>query len=406
MALGMESEVEVKAKRVLAVVRLLHQMWERKREEIRCGCILEDKNLDGSARGDRVECTECGKTIKTKTGNTTDLLSHLKIKHLNKYADVEKRAEEEKKQTAKRPLEHDWYQITLKMIAKKKTKLETSSSRHKKITKKIAGVLIHDFQPYSFVEDRGFKELMEELEPHYEIPHRTTFCRSVIPTIYEEVKEQVKSKVVDLQQQKNKVALTTDMWTSEVNEAYLRLSCHYLPQEVELVSVCLAVEHFTGWHTGINIASGMRHILSDYAIDQSTVSAVIVDNASNVDLALWVVEWRSRHCFGHTFHLAINDGLKMSPGVQDMIKSAKAIVAFFHRSTKATEKLKELQVQLKLPGYTVITDCPTRWNSTYYMLQWLMEQKAAITGCVVQLEIHEQVSQFQNGPCWRKLCKY
>ena len=76
---------------------------------------------------------------------------------------------------------------TLTMMAKKKMKLETSSSRHKRITKKIAGVLTHDFQPYSFVEDRGFKELKEELEPRYEIPHQTTFTRSVIPRIYQEV---------------------------------------------------------------------------------------------------------------------------------------------------------------------------------------------------------------------------
>ena len=128
-----------------------------------------------------------------------------------------------------------------------------------------------------------------------------------------------------------------------------------------------------------NIAAGIRHILSDYAIDQSTVSAVIADNASNMDLALQLGEWRSRHCFSHTLQLAINDGLKMSPGVQYMIQSAKAIVAFFHRSTKATEKLKELQVQLKLPANKIITDCPTQWNSTYYMLQRLLEQKAAIT---------------------------
>ena len=77
-----------------------------------------------------------------------------------------------------------------------------------------------------------------------------------VDQIYEEVKEQVKSKAVDLQQQKNKVALTTDMWTLEANEAYHGLSCHYLTQEFELVSVCLAVEHFTGRHTGVNIASG------------------------------------------------------------------------------------------------------------------------------------------------------
>ena len=111
-------------------------------------------------------------------------------------------------------------QITLKKMAKKKVKRETNSIRHKKITKQIAGVLVHDFQHFSFVEDRGFKELMEELEPHYEISHRTTFYRSIIPRIHKEVKEQVKSKV-GLQQRKNKVALTTDMWLSEANEAYL-----------------------------------------------------------------------------------------------------------------------------------------------------------------------------------------
>ena len=70
---------------------------------------------------------------------------------------------EEKKRIAKRPLDRKLNQINFKMVAKKKTKLETSSSGHKKITEKIAVVLIHDFQPYSFVEDRGFKEPMEEL---------------------------------------------------------------------------------------------------------------------------------------------------------------------------------------------------------------------------------------------------
>ena len=106
---------------------------------------------------------------------------------------------------------------------------------------------------------------------------------------------------------------------------------------------------------------------------------MVADNASNMDLVLRLGEWKSRHCFGHTLQLAIDDGLKMSPGIQEMLKSAKAIVAFYIRSTKATERLKELQVQLNLPDHKLITDCPTRWNSTFYMLQHLLEQKSAIT---------------------------
>ena len=39
------------------------------------------KDLDGSVRENCVACIECSRTIKTKTRNTTNLLSHLKIKH-------------------------------------------------------------------------------------------------------------------------------------------------------------------------------------------------------------------------------------------------------------------------------------------------------------------------------------
>ena len=70
-------------------------------------------------------------------------------------------------------------------------------------------MMIHDFQPYSFVEDKGFIKLMHQVEPRYEIPHRTTFSRSVVPSIYKEVKQQVESKLTDVQQSKSKLALTT-----------------------------------------------------------------------------------------------------------------------------------------------------------------------------------------------------
>ena len=72
-------------------------------------CFKKLKNSDGSVREDCVECTECGKSIKTKTGNTTNLLSHLSINHPNKYADVKQKTEEERKRIAntKRPHESD-----------------------------------------------------------------------------------------------------------------------------------------------------------------------------------------------------------------------------------------------------------------------------------------------------------
>jgi len=122
-------------------------------------------------------------------------------------------------------------------------------------------MMIHDFEPYSFVEDRGFSGLMQQLEPRYQIPHRTTFSRSIIPFIYNETRKEVESKLSDVLQSKNKMSLTTDMWKSEANDAYLGLTCHFLTADFELTSLCLAVEPFTGRHTSLNIASCLKQIL-------------------------------------------------------------------------------------------------------------------------------------------------
>ena len=150
-------------------------------------------------------------------------------------------------------------------------------------------------------------------EPHYEIPHRTTFSKSVIPSIYKELKQDVKSRLILVQEEKSKVALTTDMWTSEANDAYLGLSCHFLTVDFELVSLYLTVEHFSGRHTGANIASCLKQILTDYGINHSAVSAVVADNASNMEM--WQYAWGNGEAYSDTLQLAIDDGLKMSPGI-------------------------------------------------------------------------------------------
>ena len=78
-------------------------------------------------------------------------MSHLCNMHPKKYAEIKQKIEEEKRKSAKRTCNVDRAeQAMLSTMSKKKTKLETSSRRHKRIAEKIAGVLIHDFQPFSF----------------------------------------------------------------------------------------------------------------------------------------------------------------------------------------------------------------------------------------------------------------
>ncbi|KAI7811793.1 putative zinc finger BED domain-containing protein 1-like [Triplophysa rosa] len=56
-----------------------------------------------------------------------------------------------------------------------------------------------------------------------------------------------------------------------------------------------------------------------------------------------------------------------------------------HRSTVAAEKLKATQQQMGLPELKLKQDCPTRWNSTFYMLRRFLDNKDAIITTLVLL---------------------
>lgn len=59
----------------------------------------------------------------------------------------------------------------------------------------IGRMIALDNQPFSIVEDDGFKRLINYLEPRYEIPNRTYFSRTFIPDLYEKEFQLLQKKV-------------------------------------------------------------------------------------------------------------------------------------------------------------------------------------------------------------------
>lgn len=82
----------------------------------------------------------------------------------------------------------------------------------------------------------------------------------------------------------------------------------------------------------------------------------------------------------HTLSLIVRDALTvMKPNVDKV----KGIVEYFHKSTIATERLKSAQRQMGMAELKLKQDCFTRWNSTLYMLQRILECKDAIISTLV-----------------------
>lgn len=55
--------------------------------------------------------------------------------------------------------------------------------------------------------------------------------------------------------------------------------------------------------------------------------------------------------------------------------AGKKLVGHFKRSSLATDALTQHQLQILLPQKKLKQDIATRWNSTFYMVQWLLEMR-------------------------------
>lgn len=73
--------------------------------------------------------------------------------------------------------------------------LDKNSARSKDLTAAIAKMIVLDCQPFSVVNDRGFREIIKIAEPRYAIPERATFAEHIVPKMFEEVKVKLQETI-------------------------------------------------------------------------------------------------------------------------------------------------------------------------------------------------------------------
>lgn len=87
---------------------------------------------------------------------------------------------------------------------------------------------------------------------------------------------------------------------------------------------------------------------------------------------------QSQRCAAHTLQLAINDGLAIEESSL-LIKKASDVVSAFRHSYTRTAALQSYLNALGLLERRLQQKCPTRWDSTFRMLERLAELRAGIT---------------------------
>ena len=135
-------------------------------------------------------------------------------------------------------------------------------------------------RPIAIVRDRGLKELLNYLEPNYQLLS-TTHVSALTRKTFEDGKATLRARLHGA----SSVALTTDIWTSKATQAFVMTTAHFIDGEWNLVSCVLETIHFPGSHTGIRISEQIKGSLTAYNVKPDQGSAVVHDEAANVVLA-------------------------------------------------------------------------------------------------------------------------
>lgn len=303
--------------------------------------------------------------------NTTNLNKHLQKHHAKEHAELRAK-----------PAESTTMQLTLVDALQRREKLPAGSVKATNITEKVMEFIVLDSQHLSVVDNEGFRRLLEHLEPRYSLPSRKYF--SALPELYKKVCKHISEELKDV----TSMSFTTDIWSSDVCPmSLLSLTAHWLDASYSPHSAMLQAKNFHGSHTGDAISAAIKEILDQWHIPLTKVHVILRDNASNMKKATNTMGVRSLSCFAHTLQLVGNEGLLSQRSVSDTIANCRQIVGHFKHSPLAYSRLHDIQLQMQMEPKRLQQDVRTRWNSTYYMIESLLEQRRALAAYVVDHDL-------------------
>ncbi|KAM5287866.1 zinc finger BED domain-containing protein 4 [Ctenodactylus gundi] len=268
----------------------------------------------------------------------------------------------------------------------------------KKITGLITEMIALDLQPYSFVDNAGFNRLLEYLKPQYSLPPPSYFSRTAIPGLYDRVRQTVLSHLKEAES--GVVHFTSGIWVGNQTREYLTLTAHWVtfasparPHcEEHHCSALLDVSQVDCDCSGSSIQKQLECWWEAWVTSAGLQVGITVTDHPSVGKALSEAERSSVQCFSHTVSLIVSEAIKSQRMVQSLLSIARKLCERVHRSSRAREKLAELQQEYALPQHPLLQDVPSRWNTSLRMLERLLEQKRAINDVSVECNFRELIS--------------
>ncbi|KAL1175392.1 hypothetical protein V6Z11_A04G086400 [Gossypium hirsutum] len=255
-------------------------------------------------------------------------------------------------------------------------------------------MIIRDELPFKFVEGEGFKFFISIACPRFHLPSCWTIRKGCLD-LFNSMKNTLKQS---FQKETSRICLTTDTWMSLQRISYMVLTAHWIDDEWKLQKRIINFCPISA-HRGESIAQALEKCLRDWGIEK--VFAITIDNTSSNNVAVDYLRKKLVHrkacvangkfihmrCAAHIINLIVQEGVTDASISVDRVRGAvRYIRASPSRLSKFNHQAEEEMVGTKAH---LCLDVPTRWNSTYMMLNVAEKYE-----CVFEAYVHDDHNFF------------
>ncbi|CAN0829998.1 Zinc finger BED domain-containing protein RICESLEEPER 2 [Linum grandiflorum] len=235
-------------------------------------------------------------------------------------------------------------------------------------------IVLHEY-PLAIVDHFYFRKFLHIIQPLFKCPTRNT-VKSDILKMYKSELENLRNVLEDID---SRVAITSDMWTaSHQKKGYMAITVHFIDNKWNMRHYIIRFCYVPCPHTAEALAAAIYKVLFEWNLDRK-LSTVTLDNCSTNDLLVDKLKDKLNpdnlirsgsllhmRCCAHILNLIVKDGLDV---VKSSVEIIRESVGFWTATPKRMEKFEEAARHLRIPtDKKLCLDCPTRWNSTYLML--------------------------------------
>lgn len=196
------------------------------------------------------------------------------------------------------------------------------------IDKCLLKMITDDFQPFSIVENQGFKEFIHALSPNYELIHRKTLSNKPLPAEYE-TRLQTTKKLV--REYCETICITADCWTSKNLISYIAITGHFIHTEtLQYKSILIQCSAIEGSYTRTKLATELKKIAEEWNI-LNKINLFVTDNAANMIGDAEILGWDHFGCYAHKLNLVMLDALNLK-NIATTVQKVQKTVAHFKRA--------------------------------------------------------------------------